>query len=132
MNNIPLLANKRFITFSVDVAAANCFANHPLLQFSLLDSLGTATPVGSQIDGCTSPTAVTPPACGVNGPLNVQVCTYTSNGALLFSGSWVGVRLVNNQPSGNGNDHPPPTRRPVATVTVAALDPADDADVDLV
>ena len=104
--NIPFSASNRFITFSVDVGAENCFAAHPLLQFSLINAGGAATPVGSQIDGCASPTIVSAPAIGLAGARSdIHAGTYTSNGALLFSGSSIGVQMVNNQPSGGGNDH---------------------------
>lgn len=103
--NIPFTATNRFVTFSVDVAAANCASGAPLLQFSLLNSAGAATAVGSQINACTSTTTVTPPALGNATASAIRVGTYTSNGALLFSGSSVGVRMVNNYGSGTGNDH---------------------------
>lgn len=104
-SNIPLTVTNRFLTFSVDVAAANCASGAPLLQFSLLNSAGAATAVGSQINACTSSTTVTPPALGNATASAIRVGTYTSNGALLFSGSSVGVRMVNNYGSGTGNDH---------------------------
>jgi uncharacterized repeat protein (TIGR01451 family) len=103
--NIPFTATNRFITFSVDVAAVNCTSSAPLLQFSLLNSAGVATNVGSQINGCASATTVTPPALGAAPASAVQVGTYTSNGALLFSGSSVGVRMINNNGAAGGNDH---------------------------
>jgi uncharacterized repeat protein (TIGR01451 family) len=103
--NIPFTATNRFVTFSVDVAAANCASGAPLLQFSLLNSAGAATAVGSQINACTSTTTVTPPALGNAAASAIRVGTYTSNGALLFSGSSIGVRMVNNYGSGAGNDH---------------------------
>lgn len=107
-SNIPFSGTNRFITFSVDVAAQSCgFVNAqpPLLQFSLLDSSGNATPVGSEINGCSSTNTVPVPATGVAPETTARVGTYTSNGATLFSGSSIGVRLVNNQASGDGNDH---------------------------
>ncbi|MEU6645176.1 DUF11 domain-containing protein [Saccharomonospora sp. NPDC046836] len=104
-SNIPFSGSNRFITFSVDVAALNCHANPPLLQFSLLNDSGAATPVGSVINGCSSPTTVNAPALGQNAARPVQVGTYNSNGAVLVNGSSIGVQLVNNQPSGTGNDH---------------------------
>lgn len=103
--NIPFTATNRFITFSVDVAAINCTVSAPLLQFSLLNSAGTATNVGSVINACTSTTTFTPPALGTATAIPVQVGTYTSNGALLFSGSSVGVRMINNNGTASGNDH---------------------------
>ncbi|MFC1430217.1 choice-of-anchor P family protein [Streptacidiphilus sp. N1-3] len=92
---IPLHTTGRFLTFSVDAAAQNCFTNHPLLSFFLLDG-STALPTStSPIDVCQSPGAV------IGG---TSVGTYASNGSVLFSGSTAGIRLVNDQASGNGND----------------------------
>ncbi len=92
---IPLTGTGRFLTFSVDAAAENCFANHPLLSFFLMDgdhALPTST---SPIDACVDPQAT------IDG---VGVGTYSSNGSVLFSGSTAGIRLVNDQASGVGND----------------------------
>ncbi|MEU0515993.1 DUF11 domain-containing protein [Amycolatopsis sp. NPDC006125] len=104
-SNIPFSGSNRFVTFSVDVAAINCFANHPLLQFSLLDGAGTAIPVGSQIDGCSASRTINVPQIGSAPAKSATVGTYTSNGAVLVNGSSIGVQMVNNQPSGTGNDH---------------------------
>ncbi|WP_374009354.1 hypothetical protein [Leifsonia sp. LS-T14] len=104
-SNIPLPTAARFLAFSVDVAAESCTLAHPLLQFSLVNPAGQALPVGGQIDGCSSPTQVSVPAVGAAPAVTATVGTYTTNGAVLFSGSSVGIRLVNNQPNGNGNDH---------------------------
>lgn len=104
--NIPFQASDRFITFSVDVAAINCAsAAHPLLQFQLLNSLGAASDVGDQIDACTSTKTVDVPTFGAATARPVNVGTYASNGAQLFTGNSIGVRMINNQGSGNGNDH---------------------------
>jgi uncharacterized repeat protein (TIGR01451 family) len=104
-SNIPFTATNRFINFSVDVAAINCSSSSPQLQFSLLNSAGAATNVGAVINGCGSTTTFTPPALGVAPATAVQVGTYTSNGALLFTGSSVGVRMINNNGAAAGNDH---------------------------
>ncbi|WP_189636362.1 DUF6923 family protein [Arthrobacter sp. NamB2] len=103
--NIPLAAGSRFLSFSTDVAAVNCQLAHPLLQFQLINDQGAATNVGSVIDGCASPKTVAVPAQGLAGASTVTVGTYSSNGALLYSGASVGVRMLNQQPNGNGNDH---------------------------
>lgn len=92
---IPLTASDRFLTFSVDVAAQNCFGAHPLLSFFLLDGTAALPTSTSPIDPCANPGTV-------EG--NTDVGTYASNASVLFSGSSVGLRLVNDQASGNGND----------------------------
>ena len=92
---IPLTGTGRFLTFSVNAAAENCYANHPLLSFFLMDgdrALPTST---SPIDACAHPQAT------VDG---VGVGTYSSNGSVLFGGSSAGIRLVNDEASGYGND----------------------------
>lgn len=104
-SNVPLPTSSRFLAFGVDVAAISCNIDHPLMQFFLVNEQGELVPAGSQIDGCASPTTVTVPALGSTGAQTVTVGQYTTNGAVLFSGSSVGIRLINDQPSDFGNDH---------------------------
>ncbi|WP_217712104.1 choice-of-anchor P family protein [Kitasatospora sp. NA04385] len=92
---VPLSAENRFLTFSVDAAAQNCFASHPLLAFYLLDGATPRAAFSSPIDPCQDPGRV------IGG---TSVGTYTSNGSVLFSGDSAGIRLVNEQASGGGND----------------------------
>lgn len=103
--NVPFTAANRFVAFSADVAAMNCSASAPLLQFQLLDAAGTATNTGSAVNGCTGGTSVNVPALGAAAASSVSVKNVTSNGATLFSGSSVGLRMLNNNGSGGGNDH---------------------------
>lgn len=102
---VALPTSSRFLAFGVDVGASNCHLNHPLLQFFLVNEGGQQFPAGSEIDGCSSPTTVTVPPLGTSGAQTFTVGQYTTNGAVLFSGSSVGIRMVNNQPSDFGNDH---------------------------
>lgn len=97
-------ASGRFLTFSVDAAAKNCGASAPLYQFSFLSEAGAATPVGGQINACTSGVTATAPAVGPTSSANVNVGTYSSNGSLLFNGNALGIRMVNANGSGTGND----------------------------
>ncbi|WP_245646668.1 choice-of-anchor P family protein [Microtetraspora niveoalba] len=85
----------RFLTFSVDVAEVNCYAEHAKLGFYLLDGDKAVPTFTTPIDPCSNPGGT------VNG---VPVGTYTSNGPVLFDGSTLGLRLVNFQGSGYGND----------------------------
>ncbi|MBW9052284.1 DUF7507 domain-containing protein [Rhizobium mesosinicum] len=103
--NIAFPTSNRFLTFSVDVAAVNCQVSPPQLQFSLVNESGTATPAGTQINGCSSGTTQTPPALGGASATTITTGTYTSNGAVLISGASFGIRMVNNNGSGTGNDH---------------------------
>ncbi|MGN8051217.1 hypothetical protein ACTJKO_16160, partial [Curtobacterium sp. 22159] len=105
--NIPLAAaTGRFLTFSVDAAAQNCppVATAPAYQFSFIDAGGAATPVGGVINACTSTRTVTAPAVGTLAAGTANVGTYTSNGSVLLSGASVGIRMVNTNGSGGGND----------------------------
>src|SRR5436190_12822818 len=107
VNPIPLVATSRFITFSIDAAEANCQANHALFEFYLLDG-STALPVFSApIDPCTDPRALpitVPPMTGQAGR-TVFAGHFAANGSLLFSGSSMGVRMINATGDGIfGND----------------------------
>jgi uncharacterized repeat protein (TIGR01451 family)/fimbrial isopeptide formation D2 family protein len=103
--NIPFAASNRFITFSADVAAINCAVSAPQLQFQLLNDAGVATNVGTQVNACTSTNVVNVPAVGAVPALTANVGTTSANNALLFSGTSIGVRMLNNNGSGAGNDH---------------------------
>jgi uncharacterized repeat protein (TIGR01451 family) len=92
---IPLSGASRFLTFSVDAAARGCVGFHPLLKFYLVDGATAIPTFTTPIDPCTNPGAV------IDG---TSVGTYVSNGPALFSGSSVGIRLVNGEGNGYGND----------------------------
>jgi uncharacterized repeat protein (TIGR01451 family) len=104
VNPIPLPQTGRFLDFSVNVAAVNCAVSAPLLQFSLTNG-GTATPVGGQINGCSSGKTVNAPASGPVPAEPISVGTYTSNGSVLFTGASFGLSMTNANGSGIGNDH---------------------------
>lgn len=106
VDNLVFLNPDRYVKFSVDIAALNCaIASAPTIQFSALDDEGTATPVGGVINGCSSTTSVAIPAFGVAPAGAALVGTYGTDAALLVNGPSVGVRLVNTNGSGGGNDH---------------------------
>ncbi|MEN0084268.1 MAG: hypothetical protein AAGC66_05845 [Leifsonia sp.] len=104
-SGVALPTSSRFLAFGVDVGASNCHLDHPLLQFFLVNEEGEQFPAGSEIDACSSPTTVTVPPLGTSGAQTFTVGQYTTNGAVLFSGNSVGIRMVNDQPSDFGNDH---------------------------
>ncbi|WP_419996657.1 COG1361 S-layer family protein [Streptomyces boninensis] len=102
---IALDVSKRFLTFGVDAAAMNCGVSGPLFKFSIIDG-SISTPVG-EIDPCTDPAAQTysvPPPPGASGNMNVLAGTFTAKSSILFSGSDVGIEMVNGNGSGRGND----------------------------
>ncbi|WP_329026244.1 DUF7507 domain-containing protein [Streptomyces sp. NBC_00690] len=101
VNPLPLPTTNRFITFSVDVAAQNCSASAPRLQFYLTGA-GPDIPAFSQpINPCTDPRAQTYNI----GPRAIEAGSFASDGSVLFSGPSVGVKMTNANGSGIGNDH---------------------------
>ncbi len=104
---IPLAASNRFIAFAVNAAEVNCFANHALLELFLVNGSTTIPAFSSPIDPCSDPRAMTihVPAIGSDGfATTASGGTFFSNGAVLFTGSALGIQMVNAQGSGNGND----------------------------
>ncbi|MFD9717094.1 hypothetical protein [Streptomyces sp. NPDC059076] len=98
---IPLVTDSRFITFSVDVAAINCFASGPQLEFYLTGSGPDVPTFTSPIDPCTDPRAQTYDA----GDKDVEAGSFASDGSVLFTGTSVGIKMVNANGGGGGNDH---------------------------
>ncbi|MER5891391.1 DUF11 domain-containing protein, partial [Streptomyces sp. NPDC001941] len=92
---VPLNVTKRFVTFSVDAAAASCNARGPRFQFSLLDG-STARPIGGTINPCTDSRAT-----NYSGVLGGR---FPATSSILFSGTSAGIRMVNAEGSGAGND----------------------------
>ncbi|WP_327075409.1 DUF11 domain-containing protein [Kitasatospora purpeofusca] len=99
VNPIPLpAANGRYITFSVDAAVQDCQAANPLLKFYLTGG-GPDQPVFSTpINPCTDSRAQPFPG-------GTRAGTFASNGSTLFTGTALGIKMVNGQGSGSGNDH---------------------------
>jgi hypothetical protein len=92
---IPLSGASRFLTFSVDVAEIGCAGVHSLLKFYLMDGATAIPTFSSPIEACVNPPTT------IRG---IPVGTYTSDGPVLFSGSSMGLRLVNGQGGAQGND----------------------------
>lgn len=105
VNPIPLpSATGRFLTFSVDAAAKNCGVSAPQYQFSFLAEGGAATPVGGQINACASSNTMAAPAVGPIAAASISVDTYAADDSILFDGASLGIRMVNANGSGIGND----------------------------
>ena len=101
---VPPVTGKRYVTFSVDVSALECARAKPLLAFSLLSG-ASAFPVPGEINACTDPRGrdvVVPYPPG--GTQTIHIGTYSPSGSIAFTGTTLGVRMVNNQGSGLGND----------------------------
>lgn len=97
-NPVPVTANGRFLTFSVNAAETSCDANHnhALLNYYLVDGTTSIPVTNRPIDPCTSGTEVEP---------GYFAGTFTGDAPLLFTGTEVGIKMINGQGSGNGNDH---------------------------
>lgn len=106
VHDIPLVAKDRFLTFAVNAAEENCFANHSLFEFYLTSGTSRFPTFTSPIDPCTDPrgVAISVPAFGTVPATTVQAGIFPSDGSVLFSGSAFGIQMVNAQGSGVGND----------------------------
>ncbi|WP_454853662.1 DUF7927 domain-containing protein [Promicromonospora soli] len=103
---LNMSATNRFVTFSVDAGAMNCFASHPLLRFYLVDGTGTEIPVSnSAINPCTDPRAsvyTVPRQSGLTAP--VSVGRFPADSSILMTGDTLGIVMRNENGSGAGND----------------------------
>ncbi|MEB8344112.1 DUF7927 domain-containing protein [Streptomyces endophyticus] len=97
---IPVSASNRFINFSVSSAAMNCFASGPQLKFFLMNGTTAIPTSSSPVNPCTDPGAS---SYTINGA-PISVVDSASDKAVLFSGDEVGVRMINGNGSGAGND----------------------------
>ncbi|MEV6104418.1 GEVED domain-containing protein [Streptomyces sp. NPDC051940] len=90
----------RFLTFSVSSAAMNCNVSGPQLKFFLMDG-ATAVPASNgAINPCTDTSATTYSI----GGRSVKAVHAASDAPVLFSGSELGIRMVNANGSPSGND----------------------------
>ncbi|MER5891375.1 DUF11 domain-containing protein, partial [Streptomyces sp. NPDC001941] len=92
---VPLNVSNRFVTFSVDGAATACTVRGPRFQFSLLDG-ATARPVGGTLNPCTDSRA--------RDYSGVRAGRFPATSSMLFSGTSAGIRMINAEGSGAGND----------------------------
>ncbi|WP_158277142.1 DUF7507 domain-containing protein [Serinibacter arcticus] len=101
-SQIPLAANGRFVTFSVDAAATACFTNYaPLLRFYLTDAIGNETPVStSAINPCTDSRTQVYEGLGQV----VHYGSFAANSSVLLTTPTVGVTMRNEHGGGGGND----------------------------
>ena len=95
---IPVTENGRFLTFSVNVAETSCTAsNHAKLDFYLVNGTALIPVTSGPIDPCG--------AGGHTIQTGVIGGTFTGNAPVLFTGTSLGIQLINEQGSGDGNDH---------------------------
>jgi uncharacterized repeat protein (TIGR01451 family) len=117
---IQLVAATRFITFSVDAAEVNCATNskagHSAAKFEFYLTSPSAAPVptfNTPIDPCTNARAKTIKANAVPLPKGapsgftpqpISVGTFPADEAVLFTGSQMGIEMLNAAGTGLGND----------------------------
>ncbi|MFC5731138.1 MULTISPECIES: DUF11 domain-containing protein [Nocardioides] len=104
---LSLPAANRFVTFSVDAAAQNCFSTHPELRFYLTTAGGQEIPVSAAaIDPCTDPRASSVQAPTANGTPagEVRYGRFAADSSLLVSGNTLGIVMRNENGFGGGND----------------------------
>ncbi len=103
---IQLPAANRFVTFSVDAGAENCFASHPELRFYLKNDAGAEVPVSdSTIDPCTDSRARVIDSVTQSGtPFQVRVGRFVADSNRLLRGTTLGIVMRNENGNGGGND----------------------------
>lgn len=103
---IPVAANGRFITFSVDAVETNCHSSHAEFKFYLLDGATETPTFSSPIDPCTDKGArvIEPPELATKAPEPFKAGSFAGNAALFFTGTSLGIRMRNGQTSEAGND----------------------------
>ena len=95
---ITVPAGGRFLTTSVDAAATSCTAGHaqPQLAFYLVNGTTDMPAFSSPINPCSGGTQVT---------TGFFAGRYLANSPVLYTGTSAGIKMINQQGSGNGNDH---------------------------
>ncbi|WP_162265793.1 SpaA isopeptide-forming pilin-related protein [Arthrobacter alpinus] len=116
-STLPVTAG-HFYTFGVDTVYGNCAnpgstttqASDPQYQFQLVNSAGTATNVGSVLNGCRPST--TRQQWNVNRPIAIGAATtmtaFTStliaNAPFQYNSATLGIKMYNASGVTNGND----------------------------
>ncbi|MFD7942174.1 chaplin family protein [Streptomyces sp. NPDC059744] len=98
---IPIAKPNRYFTFAVDVAADNCDYEDSLLKFYLTGSGPDIPTFTTPINPCTDPKSKPYPG----GRSGLMAGSFASDGAVLFNGTELGIKMVNGQGSWGGNDH---------------------------
>jgi uncharacterized repeat protein (TIGR01451 family) len=104
---IPVAAQGRFITFSVDAAETSCVKkNYAKLKFYLLNGHEEIPTFSKPIEPCVEPSReeVKAPKVGETGETAYFVGTFAGNVATLFTGTALGIKMVNGQGETTGND----------------------------
>lgn len=102
---IPVNANGRFITFSVDAAETNCEKGHAEFKFYLLEGSTEIPTFTSPIDPCSNKRSevIEPPTLGTKAE-PFKAGSFAGDAAKLFTGTSLGIRMRNGQTSETGND----------------------------
>ena len=103
---LTLATEGRFVTFSVDAVAQNCFAAHPELRFYLVNGEGEEIAVSdAAIDPCTDPRGTTYTSPAQDGTPRVVVGgRFAADGSTLVTGGSFGIVMRNEEGDGTGND----------------------------
>jgi hypothetical protein len=96
---IALPTPSRYLTFSVDAAAANCYTTAPQLQFYVRNADGTETALGGVINPCNLADPRTTYQSGWT-----RGGRYPASGSFIATGNSVGIVMRNLNGSGGGND----------------------------
>ena len=94
----PVAVTDRFITFSVDAVAANCWYNHPLYRFSISGAFGSYNLTPTSLDTCTLPNTF------IRNGNEFKAGTLVSGGSFLVRDQSFNINMTNAQGLGGGND----------------------------
>lgn len=104
---VQLPTPSRYLTFSVNAAATNCFSNHPRLQFYLkTGSPAVETALGGVIDPCSDPRGRVLSTGGLTGGSTqpYRGGSFPASASFITTASSVGVVMRNLTGTGAGND----------------------------
>ncbi|MFT4299604.1 MAG: hypothetical protein QM597_08225 [Aeromicrobium sp.] len=99
---LPIEAQNRFISFSVNAAATSCWAAHPVMRFFLVDGTEKHRVSATDLDPCTG-YVNTGTSNNPSGPYYMSA-TLTADSAFLFSGDELGIEMRNMTATAAGND----------------------------
>ncbi|MFT4187898.1 MAG: LPXTG cell wall anchor domain-containing protein [Aeromicrobium sp.] len=99
---LPVEAQGRFISFSVNAAATSCWAAHPVMRFFLVDGTEKHQVTASDLDPCAG-YVNTGTSNNPSGPYYMSA-TLTADSAFLMTSDELGIEMRNMTATAAGND----------------------------
>ncbi|WP_164743549.1 DUF7507 domain-containing protein [Microbacterium sulfonylureivorans] len=104
---IQLATPSRYLTFSVNAAATNCYSYHPRLQFHVRSgSPAVETPLGGVIDPCSDPRSQVLSTGPITGGSTqpYRGGSFPASASFVTTSSSIGIVMRNLTGTGAGND----------------------------